>query len=340
MEPITGLVIVGPNEADRYLERTLKSLSFLCDRVEAVLCNATGKEQAMCLKYSVKTRQDNREWGLNQAQIKHDAHKGRNGWMLCLDADEVVDQQITKEFLQSYMDRGPLAYHSFLVNHWDEETKYRLDMCFWRVQFYKATLANGASFERSGFDPGIVPYWAASQASYLPMFVRHYGLMKKEDRERKVKRYEKYDPEQKLLPKDYYDALKSTVWADTFDAYRLRQQLKKETDGIPLRPFKKSMPTLKYHYVKRKSDGVVVDVPDKDLAETLARGFEYVSEIKVQTSNNMIDIPIIDEEEQLFPGTKPDPTPEIDRLQCVLCGFKAQNDAGFKRHKTVKHSIV
>ena|SRR3990167_335579 len=345
MEPITGIIVCGANEASRYFEQTLRSITKLTNRLVVVLCNATGKEMEMAIKYKAKIRVDNREWGKYQAQIKSDTHKMLTGWVLALDADEVVDEQITIGLLQQYQDRGPKAYHFYLVNHWDAENKWRNDMSFWRVHYYQATKEYGQKFGNGSFDPGLVPEWAASHASYMPIFVRHFGLMKKEDRERKVQRYEKYDPGQVRLPKDYYEALKANTSGEAIDLNWLREELVKQTKDIPLRPYKPTMAIQKFHYVKRKVDGVVLDIPDNGLADLMKGGkFEYVSAILIQTAASIQEVPIIDEELPVPVLTQQEGADEVktgaDPLVCVLCGFKGANTTGLKRHKTRKHEQV
>lgn len=75
---------------------------------------------------------------------------------------------------------------------------------------------------------------------------------------------------------------------------------------------------MSFHYVKRFRDGKelgVIDVPLRDLAETLKRNPEWVDlgEIKL----HHIAVPEL----------------KIGVTECPICGFEAKNDLGLKVHK-------
>jgi len=76
---------------------------------------------------------------------------------------------------------------------------------------------------------------------------------------------------------------------------------------------------MKYYYVRRKSDGRLLDIPERDLQETLKRGFEFAGEI------------------DLTGGKFNPPKGEIDLtaevFSCPICEFKAKSEFGLKSHK-------
>lgn len=67
---------------------------------------------------------------------------------------------------------------------------------------------------------------------------------------------------------------------------------------------------MKYVFVRRLIDGVTLDIPETQLAETLKRGFEVVKEA---TEITMEETPL--------------------KIECPICGFIAKSDFGLKVHK-------
>lgn len=340
------MAICGPWEAGRYMERSLISLNSLCDSVVIVTNNVTEKEVELCLKYKVHIVRDDREWGKYQREIKQDAHKGlawlNPDWVLTLDMDE--EFAMTRPQLDELISKNQIAWHFYMVDLWGDEKHYKADLCFFKVQLYKYDCDRGFAFRSGYFDPGHVPLWAAEHAAYAPYFIRHFGLISPASRQRRVERYNLYDPEYKLMDKAYRDSLISNE-CEPLDEEKLRKELREHTKDLPLIDRSiKPQSMLKFHYLKRKIDGVIIDIPNADLHEAIKTGkFDYVSEVSVQTSKSMVDVPIIDDDEDeedplVFPGTIPDPKPTTDPLVCVLCGFKGQTEGGLRRHKTTKHA--
>ena len=88
----------------------------------------------------------------------------------------------------------------------------------------------------------------------------------------------------------------------------------------------------KYHFIKNKLTGAVIDIPDKHLEETLKRGeFEYVSPV-ADFPTSVKDVPIIEE----APVEDPVSEPVVD-FTCVLCGYAAKSDKSLKIHKGKSH---
>lgn len=73
---------------------------------------------------------------------------------------------------------------------------------------------------------------------------------------------------------------------------------------------------MNYVYVKRLSDGAVMDIPEKHLADTLKQGFELVRKI-----------------EPLYEAAVVEPPKVENQFECPICGFIAKNEAGLKAHK-------
>lgn len=73
---------------------------------------------------------------------------------------------------------------------------------------------------------------------------------------------------------------------------------------------------MKYYYVKRLSDGKVMDIPEKHLEETLRQGFEVIGEAGALYNNSTVEPP------------KPE-----NKYECPICGFVAKNESGLRLHK-------
>lgn len=211
---IVGQLVCGPGEADRYLEATLKEFKRLCDDVIVCLCNAGPKEKKLVRKYDFRSYEDNREWGKEQPNIKTRLLKTilllKPDWILVLDGDETLPT-VTRETLES-LTVGREACQFYVTNLWNDFNHYSRGLSFWNVRFYKADESKGTQFLRKQVHCGNAPpyfYTLSAKKSYVPHILLHTGLMLKEDRMRKVARYQMYDPNAVHKGRDYYDALAS-----------------------------------------------------------------------------------------------------------------------------------
>jgi len=277
---IIGYGICGPNEAGRYMKETLDCFKRLCDDV-IILCNNTSKaEHDLIDSYGFTRVSDRREWGTHQWRIKQDfierdiKQAAKPGDLLvCLDMDEVLDDTCTKEWLQN----APLdAYHVFVVDLWNDAEHFKLESCFWNVRIWRW---NGETkFKAKPVHCGLAPEWTYHYHRHAPFLLLHKGLMLAEDRLSKIKRYERYDPKAEHLDRKYYDMLKSTT-ARPLDTAALLAQIQEEVATYnQTKPRKNTMEKKKekFAYVKNPH-GIVVDIPEKHLAQTLKRtGFTMI----------------------------------------------------------------
>lgn len=229
MPKIVGLGVCGPGEADRYLEATLKEFDRLCDETLIVTNNAGKKEKDLIDSFGFCRYEDDRDWGRNQRLLKEGLH-GKAGdlgpdWVLALDMDERFGSLAPGD-LERLAAYEKDAWHFFMVDLWDDG--YRPDLCFWKVQFYRYRREKGVAFSRWGFDPGLVPEWAATSAGYSPYHILHYGLKDARERQRRVARYKHYDPDAKGLPQAYYEALAGEEKAAPLDEEKLQELLYQE----------------------------------------------------------------------------------------------------------------
>lgn len=279
---VIGYGICGPGEAKRYMRETLDCFNRLCDEV-VILCNNTdGEEENLIDSYGFKRVSDRREWGYFQWRIKQDflerdikqiAEEG--DMLVCLDMDEVLDSHLTKEWLLA----APLdAYHVFVVDLWNDPLHMKPESCFWNVRIWRW---NGQTkFKAKPVHCGLAPEWTYYYHRHAPFLLKHYGLMKKEDRMRKIKRYEKYDPHAEHLDRQYYDMLNEDS-CRPFDEEKTHAQIAEEVATYNQSKPKHDMFTPKqkprFAYVKNPH-GQIVDIPERHVKETLKRpGFSLVS---------------------------------------------------------------
>lgn len=278
---VIGYGICGPGESQRYMDETMRCFQRLCDEVIILCNNCDQAELDLIDSYGFKRVTDRREWGAHQWRIKQDfierdivklANEG--DVIVCLDMDEVLSDRCTKEWLME----APLdAYHVFIVDLWNNPQHFKLESCFWNVRIWKW---NGETkFKAKPVHCGLAPEWAYHYHRHAPFLLLHKGLMAKEDRLRKIKRYEKYDPHAEHLDKRYYDMLKSDT-ARPFDQEAMADQIAEEVatynQSKPRRDMVKK-PKPRFAYVQNPH-GITVDIPEKHLKQTLARkGFEFIS---------------------------------------------------------------
>jgi hypothetical protein len=230
---ILGLGVCGPGEADNYLEETLKEFKRLCDDVIICLCNAGPKEEAYMKKYGIRYYHDNREWGYSQPDIKTDllnkAVKLKADWHLVLDMDETlptVDRKTLEE-----LTNGRLACQFHVVNLWNDEQHYMKGLGFYNVRFYRRLPGMSTQFLRQRVHCGNAPpffYSRPAKEVYVPHILLHKGLMKKEDRQRKIDRYAVYDSKAECKGQEYYDALALDTTGTEYFEQKVIEELKKE----------------------------------------------------------------------------------------------------------------
>lgn len=277
---IIGYGLTTKGEADRYMERTMQEFSRLCDEVIILCNNASDKEKKLITKYGFKYVEDNRTWGVLQWKIKQDFLENNvsklvknRDMLVCLDMDEVFCSHLTKQWIENAeLD----AYHVFVAELWNDELHYKAESSFWNVRIWRW---NGETkWKPKPLHCGLAPEWTYHYHRFAPFVLKHYGLMKKEDRMNKIKRYDKYDPTAQHLEKRYYDMLqsdKATVFDETKVCTKIEKEVKDYRQTKPVGKFVKEK--MRYAYVKNPFD-VVLDIPERSLEETLKRkGFSFVA---------------------------------------------------------------
>jgi hypothetical protein len=201
--------------------------------------------------------------------------------------DEVFDPNLTREKLIEMLDKTDALYF-YIVNLWNDG--WRKSSSFWNVRAWKWTGQNKIS--NRPLHCGLAPEWCYYYGSYAPFYVKHYGLMKKGDRLKKIERYQKYDPKAIYKDVSYYNSL-ALDNCDKLDYNYISQMLLIEAGTLT----KKTMTEKqeKYCYV-RNPHNVVIDIPASQLTETIARkGFVYLGDV---VTNRAEEVAVIEPPKQ------------------------------------------
>lgn len=328
---VIGYGLATKGEARRYMYHSIKSLKRLCDKV-IILCNNCSEEERDLLKSnSVFIAEDNREWGLYQNKIKQDflrdvIQKHDPDICIACDMDEVFDPRLTKDAILEMMGRWHALYF-FFVQHWNTPNLHNPSLNFWNVRAFRW---NGDyAFENRPLHPGLCPKWTYKYGSYAPYVVHHYGLMKSADRLAKVQRYKKYDPQQKYLPgwyKNLESKFKGTPVGD------IHNQVTQEVDSYKNQDKKiVAQPEQNYYYVRRLKDGKIIDIPKKNLDQTLKKGFELISTDPIKVVGNTIKRTEVEVKEVK------EPVETKTGVECRVCGFVSKSETGLKIHQRTRH---
>lgn len=269
-------MVCGPGEADRYLEGSLKEFKRLCDDAVIVGNNTDEKTEALIKQYGFWFYRDDREWGIHQPSIKTALYERVSRLapyvVLPLDSDEQYDPSFTREKIFEYAQKHEACYF-YIVNLWNDEIHHRKSLGFWNIRMFKHRPELGMVYQKKNLHCGLGPPWAYHYGSYIPHYVRHFGLMKASDRAKKVARYEKYDPQARFKDRAYYEALKTVTSGSRFDEQEMLLALKAEVTKMGSQHKRNAMHSNNiedFVYVRRNSDGVVLDIPKRHLADTLS----------------------------------------------------------------------
>lgn len=232
---IIGIMVLGPSE--KYLEKSLKEFKRLCD--DAIIAtNNTDKDSIKLIdSYGFKHYEDNREWGINQPSIKsrllEEVAQLNPDWIIAIDSDEVFAPEFTREEAEKLANGNEIAYYFMVVNLYNDEQHYMHStgiQMFWNIRFYKYLPEYGLQFLKKNLHCGLAPPVAYKFGWHAPFYLLHYGLMIKEDRQRKAVRYNKYDPTKRFKAGTYYDELLLDLKPRLFEPDRLLTKLKESLE--------------------------------------------------------------------------------------------------------------
>jgi hypothetical protein len=236
---IVGIGVCGPGEADKYMRGTLDEFKRLCDDVLIATCNATQKEKDLIEEYGFRQYEDNREWGIDQPNIKTDlltrAGALSPDWIIALDMDERFAPEFTREEAEKLIEENPneIAWYFFVVNLYNDDDHFAHDVGiqrFWNIRMYKFAPEFGLQFQRKSLHCGLGPPIMYQYGWHAPFYLEHRGLMRKEDRQKRIERYKKYDPNAIFKNHVYYDDLAKDLKMHVFDKPGLMRKLKDAPD--------------------------------------------------------------------------------------------------------------
>ena len=326
---IVSIGVCGANE--KYLKENIKHRLTLADDVLIAGNNTSPEDEKIIKELGCWFYRDDREWGKYQPIIKTDllkkAGRLKPDWIMAMDMDEFYDSQFTRKAAEDLAAKGGIGYYFYVVNLWNDEKHYRRSMSFWNIRYYRFAPEYGLEFQRKALHCGLAPPIAYHYGNHAPFLLKHFGLMDKEDRMKKVERYNRYDPNAVYKDRSYYDALADNMIGAVFEEEEVHQKVAETVKDYKHKEVKENMATRKFVYVRRTKDGVLMDIPEKLLTSHLKRrnddrtpAFEFVGNIELDQTISIEDIPVVDE------------------LQCPLCGATFQNGEQLSDHKKTAHA--
>lgn len=232
---IVGLMVCGPGETNRYLERPLGCFKRFCDDAVIVLNGEDPKRDRLIKSYGFWAYRDDREWGIHQPHIKTDLIKKigklKPDWIIPLDADEEFDSILTREEFEKMAEEKRGCYF-YVVNHWGDKNHYHRGLSFWNIRYFKYMPSLGLQYMKKPLHCGLAPPYAYFYGTYVPHLIRHYGLMKKEERNRKVERYNLYDPRMEHKSPIYYEAIAGEAKPATFDEEAVLNKIRNDVSKM------------------------------------------------------------------------------------------------------------
>ena len=282
---IAAFLIVGAGEADRWLERILKQLWWV-DTVCVCLNRADEATKALVYKHADMIREDDREWGKEQWRIKQDTlsaliEQYSPDWVWCLDADEIFDPRFDRAMAEKMAAGDDIAWYFWCLQCWNSEDSIRMDLSFSNIRFFKVLPEMGLHFLAQALHCGLAPMYAYKYGSQSGLWFKHYGLMKAEDRAKKVARYDRYDPNAKFKGKIWYDGLRN----ERAVGIPFEDAVKKIPEFIyrkkPVRAAKHMSKDRQMFMFQNKFGKAVEAVGQKQREEFLKRGFKELSDIKI-----------------------------------------------------------
>ncbi len=322
---IVGMLVVGTGEADRYLPRVLDRLEPLCDEI-ITACNAADKKTRNLLARRTKSYDySDYEWGKKQHEIKQHFFNRcvvpeDPDWVICVDADEVLDKRFTREKAEELAQRGEIAYEFYCVQLWNDEKHMRIDGLwgnFYNVRYFKLVKGAKAGYKQTPLHCGLAPVYAYRWRTPCEFFFKHYGYIKEEDRKKKVARYNKYDPNAAYKSSEYYDSILDKGKIREFDENKFGQRLKYVPRKISEDKIKKVKQNMKLYRVENKfGKSYVVDEEHVKYHQNRDRivKIEEISPAETMTEREVEPV-------------------KSEEYQCEICGKVCKSGAGLAAHK-------
>jgi len=235
--------------------------------------------------------------------------------------DEELDPRLDKQALEQLHDYAE-AIKVYIIDLWEDGHKPERN--FYNVRAYKWD-PKRTTIKEQPLHCGLAPEWAYHHTVYSKYYLKHYGLKTKEQRQRKIDRYDKYDPDARFIHEEYYESLHDDHYAelDLEDVKRkLEEQWKNKNKPDIKKTKQDKMEQDTYYEVKRLKDDKKLKVKEENLDEVLARtdsdGNKKFKKIKE------VDL------ERYYSN---DSQESDNELVCPFCGKECKSKAGLTNHK-------
>lgn len=193
---VTGALRVK-NE-DRWIARSLASLSLICQRIVVFDDHSTDATLSICRGTQKVEIIESPFSGLNESRDKNFLldHIRDADWVVMIDGDEVLTNPGD---LAEWMQCTSFASLSLPVFYlWDREDQIRVDGVYGSYRRHSAFRPGTARFHDRGaganFHCGNVPASLRASRGYAESPLLHFGYLHREDRERKYAWYNERDP--------------------------------------------------------------------------------------------------------------------------------------------------
>ncbi len=141
-----SVAVISFNEEDN-IERTLKSIVDMADEIVVVDSHSTDKTREIALSYGAKVFIEDWKGYINQKNSALEKCKG--DWILCLDCDEVVTEELKDEIIRAI---DTTKIDGYFINrrtvYLNKELKYA-----WQPDWKLRLVRRGASPRWTGYDP-------------------------------------------------------------------------------------------------------------------------------------------------------------------------------------------
>lgn len=201
------LMMLVRNEEHRYLKQVLESAKNYCDEFVILDDASTDNTVEFCKEilegkplfiHSNPTPQFGNEITLRK-QLWEMAVKTNPDWLLCLDADEILEEKAQFK-IDTLINQPTYDWYGFrLFDMWDED-HYRDDQ-YWNAhnRYWITLIRYQPNFEyrwhETGQHCGRLPFNVDELSGRGDgLRIKHLGWMKEEDRKAKLERYKKDDP--------------------------------------------------------------------------------------------------------------------------------------------------
>lgn len=183
----------------RWIERSVRSILPLCDRVLVMDDHSTDETARICGALPNVEVFASPFTGLNECRDKNWLlDKARNAdWIVMIDGDEMLMPGRVETLRDAMLTGDALSISMRILYLWDAEDKVRIDGVYGEYRRHSAFRPKNHIFTSStdgGFHCGNVPFRAMLQAVTIDAPLLHFGYLGAEERERKYCWYNAQNP--------------------------------------------------------------------------------------------------------------------------------------------------